>query len=81
MSLLRNLTERAIILAFGTFYGLLVLGKILLDTVKLGPGTVFCYKKRSKPPACLDDPSLGTHGYVHLEVMVVSILVLQFQVR
>lgn len=68
MALVRALIERAITLAFSAFYGLLVVGKLLLDTVKLGPGTVLGHKKRSIPPKCLEDPSLGTHGYAHLEV-------------
>ncbi|KAK7104834.1 epoxide hydrolase 4-like [Littorina saxatilis] len=67
MALVRALIERAITLAFSAFYGLLVVGKLLLDTVKLGPGTVLGHKKRSIPPKCLEDPSLGTHGYAHLE--------------
>ncbi|XP_025105522.1 epoxide hydrolase 4-like [Pomacea canaliculata] len=51
----------------GSFIGLLALCKIVIDCVKVGPSKVFSQQKRNKPPACLEDSSLGTHGYAHLE--------------
>lgn len=53
-------------LTLACVYGLIVSGKVLLDIVKTR-GEAMRSKKRTKPPSCLEDPSLGTHGYAHLE--------------
>ena len=68
MSLLGGLVQRAIVLTLASVYGVAVLIRMLVEAVKFGPRTVLTRKKRSRPPACLDDPSLGNHGYAHLEV-------------
>ncbi|XP_076463455.1 epoxide hydrolase 4-like [Babylonia areolata] len=64
---IQGLCKRAAALVVGCFYGVLVACDLLLKTIKLGPGTVFAKKDRSKPLPCLEDPNLGTHGYAHLE--------------
>ena len=68
MSLLRGLVSRALVLTLAVLYGLAVLVRILVGMVQLGPSKLFGRKKRSQPPECLQDPSLGTHAYVHLQV-------------
>ncbi|KAL8619553.1 hypothetical protein ACOMHN_019609 [Nucella lapillus] len=62
-----GLCKRFTVLLTGFFYGAIVAVKLLLKTFKLGPRTVFAHKTRNKPPACLQQPDLGTHGYAHLE--------------
>ena len=71
MSLLVGLVKRAIVLAVAIFYGVLRATLLLVGAVRFGPSAVLTCKKRSRPPACLEDPSLGAHGYAHLEVSTV----------
>ncbi|XP_025105523.1 epoxide hydrolase 4-like [Pomacea canaliculata] len=65
--LAERVIQRIVVLMLGSFIGLLALCKIVIDCVKVGPSKVFSQQKRNKPPACLEDSSLGTHGYAHLE--------------
>ena len=47
-----------------------------------GPKVMFKKNNRDKVPECLTDPSLGTHGYLHLEViLVLQIISVQIMLR
>jgi pimeloyl-ACP methyl ester carboxylesterase len=48
------------------FYGAEVIYDILREGFRAGFGKVFQWKVAPRP-SCLDDPLLGTHGYLHLE--------------
>ena len=74
MSLLTALVQKAMVLVLACVYGVLVVIKLAAETVKLGPKKAFTRKKRSSPPSCLEDPSLGSHGYAHLEVSTIYLL-------
>ena len=50
------------ILAVLTFF------RVLLLFIKKGPTEMFKRTKRNTEPACLSDPTLGEHGFLHLEV-------------
>uniref|UniRef100_A0A0B7B2E3 AB hydrolase-1 domain-containing protein n=2 Tax=Arion vulgaris TaxID=1028688 RepID=A0A0B7B2E3_9EUPU len=47
-------------------YGIQVMYDILREVFKVGFGKVFQWKVLPRP-LCLDDPKLGTHGYLRLE--------------
>jgi len=55
----------------GCFYAFLTLLSFLWRAIK-NPfrfkNELFNKKKRDIMPACLNDPTLGTHGFLHLEV-------------
>lgn len=67
MSLIGALIQRVLVLLVGSVYCTMVLWKVVYDCIRKGPRTVLTCQKRNKPPACLEDPNLGTHGYAHLE--------------
>ncbi|KAK7089071.1 epoxide hydrolase 1-like [Littorina saxatilis] len=67
MSLVSRLALRVGSLCVGCFFAGIIAVTNLVAVVRKGPSAVFYTKKRSAPPACLQDPSLGTHGYAHLE--------------
>lgn len=52
-----------------TVYGIQVLYDILKLGFRIGFAKVFHWKVMARP-SCLDDPALGTHGYLHLEVIM-----------
>ncbi|KAK7479577.1 hypothetical protein BaRGS_00029214 [Batillaria attramentaria] len=51
----------------GSFFAIMVVFRVLVGIVKKGPRTLFYTKHRPAPPACMQDPSLGVHGFAHLE--------------
>ena len=53
----------------GSFVAGMVVIMEALAALRKGPSAVFYMKKRPAPPACMQDPSLGVHGYAHLEVV------------
>ena len=53
----------------GSFVAGMVVIMEALAALRKGPSAVFYMKKRPAPPACMQDPSLGVHGYAHLEVL------------
>ena len=53
----------------GCFFAGVVVIQKALAVLRKGPSAVFYVKKRPAPPACMQDPSLGVHGYAHLEVV------------
>lgn len=57
----------------GFFYGCMVFLGMVWRFIR-GPlafsKELFYRKKRDVPPACLNDPALGTHGFIHLEVSI-----------
>ncbi|XP_067666860.1 epoxide hydrolase 4-like [Haliotis asinina] len=57
---------RLISFGLGCFYSTFVLFSLTLGFVK-HPIAFFSRKKRDVMPSVLNDPDLGTHGYVHLE--------------
>lgn len=66
---LAHLARRAVTLTIGLYYGAVVSGGLLVDFVRNGRG-LFYFKKRDKRPECLDDPALGKHKFLQLEVRV-----------
>lgn len=67
MSLIAAVVQRFLALLIGSFYCAIVILQTAIDCLRRGPKTVLGRRQREKPPPCLEDPSLGTHGYVHLE--------------
>ncbi|KAL8574344.1 hypothetical protein ACOMHN_057336 [Nucella lapillus] len=57
----------AVTFSAGLFFAALVVLRQAVMVVLKGWGQVFSVRKRPVPPACMQDPSLGVHGYVHLE--------------
>ncbi|KAK7474120.1 hypothetical protein BaRGS_00034649, partial [Batillaria attramentaria] len=41
--------------------------RMIVYAIRKGPRTLFSMKKRPSPPTCMQDPSLGVHGFAHLE--------------
>ncbi|CAH1243638.1 EPHX4 [Branchiostoma lanceolatum] len=66
MSLARMI-QSAMVWLVASFYGSIMLVIMTLSAIRRGPRAFFGYKVRQDRPKCLDDPDLGTHGYVRLE--------------
>ncbi|RUS85364.1 hypothetical protein EGW08_006907 [Elysia chlorotica] len=60
------LVEKVMLWLVASFYGVLTLFGVIRSCFKIGFKKVFHWKVIERP-ACLDDTSLGTHGYLHLE--------------
>ena len=58
--------EKIALFVMGFYYSAIVLVQLIKLAFKHGPGFVFGRKPHPKP-AVLDDPSLGTHGFLQLE--------------
>ncbi|KAK3097744.1 hypothetical protein FSP39_012716 [Pinctada imbricata] len=58
--------ETVVIICLSLFYSTIMLLTTLLNPVRLVRG-FFNRKKRDVIPKCLNDPTLGTHGYARLE--------------
>jgi len=67
MAELAPLPTRIVVFSLALFWGLVSIGGILVTMVKNGPIKYFQKKKRDTRPACLDDPSLGTHQFLRLK--------------
>ena len=58
----------AIIFLISGIFAVLTILRLIFLAAKKGPKVVFKKTKRDLEPACLSDPSLGIHGFLHLEV-------------
>ncbi|KAK3096806.1 hypothetical protein FSP39_003508, partial [Pinctada imbricata] len=63
---MRRLIERTVGFCITLFYSSIVVLSYLIHPVRFVKG-LFNRKKRDVVPKCLNDPKLGTHGYIHLE--------------
>ena len=70
----QKLAEKVLLWLVASFYGLYTLCDLMSRIFKIGFKKLFHWKVTEKP-ACLDDESLGTHGYLHLEVFVLEVLI------
>ena len=55
-------------LVFCWFYGLLGVALLVITLLRRGPKRFFSWRRRQQRPVVMDDPTLGTHQYVQLEV-------------
>ncbi|XP_019631368.1 PREDICTED: epoxide hydrolase 4-like [Branchiostoma belcheri] len=67
MGFFTNIVRVVATWAIASFYGCMMLLFTLLRVARRGPRAFFGYKSRPDRPKCLDDPDLGTHGYVRLK--------------
>ncbi|XP_076451108.1 epoxide hydrolase 4-like [Babylonia areolata] len=67
MPLYAKLALWVVLFTTGAFFAGMSLLRLMLQVVRKGPARVFYTKKRPVPPACMQDPRLGVHGYAHLE--------------
>lgn len=58
----------SILYSISAFYGTLFLIRFLYRWVRAPSDLFWRVSRRPVPPACLSDPSLGTHAYVQLKV-------------
>lgn len=61
------LVKKAVLWCMAVYYGIQITYEILREVIRSGIFKAFQVKPLSRP-ACLDDPTLGTHSYLHLEV-------------
>lgn len=61
-----NVIRDAIRLLKPIYFGVLIVLDIIINVFKCGPLHVFQWKQTERPK-CLDDPSLGKHGYLKLK--------------
>ncbi|XP_071785927.1 epoxide hydrolase 4-like [Asterias amurensis] len=54
-------------LTYALFGALMVSFGILVKTIKKGPKAVFAWHDREKMPECMQNPELGTHGFLRLK--------------
>ena len=66
--LLKKMLKFYLLTPVAICFSLFVLLQLVLAVVKHGPRAVFHTKRRYQPPVCMQDPALGSHGYVYLEV-------------
>ena len=59
-------------LTYALFGALMVSFGILVKTIKKGPKAVFAWHDREKMPECMQNPELGTHGFLRLKVRLTS---------
>ncbi|XP_078658495.1 epoxide hydrolase 4-like [Branchiostoma floridae x Branchiostoma belcheri] len=64
---LNRIIQTAMVWSIASFYGSVMLVTMTLSAIRRGPRAFFGYKSRPDRPKCLDDPDLGTHGYVRLK--------------
>ena len=76
MGLVRPLVRQAVKLALLTpvalYFSLFVLLQLAAAAWRHGPRALLRSRIRCQPPRCLQDPSLGSHGYVYLPVTPAS---------
>ena len=63
----QTLIEKVLMWIFAILYGILTFANYARLSFKVGFKKFFSWKVIERP-ACLDDKTLGTHGYLHLEV-------------
>ncbi|XP_067000786.2 epoxide hydrolase 4 [Anabrus simplex] len=67
MGVLKEVINRAVIMALALFWASAVCLQLAYLTITRPMGPKFWHKKkRDTPPACLTDPALGTHKYIQL---------------
>lgn len=52
----------------GSFFAVTTVLRVCYGVITKGPAALFGVKSRPSPPACMQDPSFGVHGFAHLEV-------------
>ncbi|KAK7108407.1 epoxide hydrolase 4-like [Littorina saxatilis] len=67
MGLLNKAMKLLVLTPIAVFFGVMVIAHLVFEVLRRGPRAVFGKKSRPQPPPCLQDPDLGTHGYVYLE--------------
>ena len=60
--------RKTLLFSISAFFGVLTFCRIIFLVIKKGPKHIFGKKKRDIEPPCLNDETLGTHGYLHIEV-------------
>ncbi|KAL8572756.1 hypothetical protein ACOMHN_030338 [Nucella lapillus] len=67
MDLLRQGLKLLLLTPVVLLCSIMILLQLLVAVVRHGPRAVFSSKRRVQPPAVLQNPQLGTHGYIYLE--------------
>ncbi|CAG5133759.1 unnamed protein product [Candidula unifasciata] len=63
--MIKALKQKAVFWCMAIYYGILVIYELLREGIKTG---IKAFQVKPLPrPSCLDDPTLGTHNYLHLE--------------
>ncbi|XP_038074203.1 epoxide hydrolase 4-like [Patiria miniata] len=63
-SILSQLFAVVFTVSYALFGGTMVCLHLMIAAIKKGPKRVFSWKTRDTRPKCLDNPDLGTHGFI-----------------